>query len=307
MAWRAARSVLTLHKQLQRGAPRAAPPATPASSWGTIGDVLHDTTSDHAPKDFAGWGDNIVTAGDFPNVPGLGLDAHRVLDDIRRSRDPRAKYGISNDQIFSNHDVRQDGVLYPAWTWRPYLPHDDDRDRHYDHGHLSVVGDARADGMQPWQTIGAPPAAAGRTDEDDDMGQSFGPIDIRLEGPTSLSIPPVQAGAADPRPAWFNATNDTNGKPYGLRVWWGDGSGPDGWKPLGPGGAKLGAGNYALKSGERLSVALPKGAVCITVGRLAVLTDEAGGMRLAVPTPEKAAYPGHLTCCVERGAEGSTG
>src|SRR4051794_7730185 len=114
MAWRVAKSVLTLHEQLQRGAPRAAQPATPGDSWGTIGDVLHDTTSDHVPHDFPGWGDNIVTAGDFPNRPDLGLDAHRVLDDIRQSRDARAKYGISNDQIYSNHATTQDGVLYPA-------------------------------------------------------------------------------------------------------------------------------------------------------------------------------------------------
>lgn len=43
--WRVAKSILTLHEQLKRGAPNAAPPATPLSSWGTIGDVLHDTTS----------------------------------------------------------------------------------------------------------------------------------------------------------------------------------------------------------------------------------------------------------------------
>lgn len=288
MAWRVAKSIPTLHEQLQRGAPRAAPPATPVSSWGKLGDVLHDTTSDHVPHDFPGWGDNIVTAGDFPNVPGLGLDARRVLDDIRRSRDGRAKYGISNDQIFSNHAVTQDGVLYPAWTWRPYLPHDADRDRHYDHGHLSVVGDARADGTQPWQTIGAPAAAAG--EDEDDMGASFGPIEIRAEGFTSLSIPPVEAGAADPRPAWFNATNDTGGAGYALRVWWGGGKEGD-WQPLGA------TGLFSLKSGGRLSVGLPKGCVVLTIKRMAL----GEGGKVVEPTPELAPYAGHLTCCIERG------
>jgi hypothetical protein len=309
MSWRVAKSILTLHEQLRRGAPAAAPPATPADSWGTIGDILHDTTSDHVPHDFAGWGDNIVTAGDFPNRPDLGLDAHRVLDDIRRSKDARAKYGISNDQIFSNHAVTQDGRLYPAWTWRPYLPHDAGRDRHYDHGHLSVVGDARADGQQPWQTIGAPPAAAGPdSSEDEDMGQSTPPININTwdpeDGPgsvTSLSIPPVQAGTADPRPAWFNATNDTNGEQYGLRVWYGSGVAGD-WKPLGPGSKDQGAGLYLLGSGERLSISLPKGAVCVTVGRMSISQG-----RLLAPAGEKPPYNGHLTCCFERGTVGSTG
>jgi len=283
-----AKSVLTLHEQLQRGAPRAAPPATPGDSWGTIGDVLHDTTSDHVPHDFPGWGDNIVTAGDFPNRPDLGLDAHRVLDDIRQSRDARAKYGISNDQIYSNHATTQDGVLYPAWTWRPYLPHDAGRDRHFDHGHLSVVGDARADGTQPWPTIGAIRAPSDQ--EDDDLGASFGPIEIRQEGFTSLSLPPVEAGLADPRPAWFNATNDTNGSEYALRIWWGGGSAGD-WKALGP-------GLFKLRSGERLSYGLPKGCVVLTISRQAI--DATG--EIVSPSPDKPAYAGHLTCCIERGA-----
>lgn len=147
MTWRAANSLLQLHRQLKAGAPRAAPPATDVDEWGLVGDAAHDPTSDHAPHDFPGWGTQIVTAADFPNRPDLGLDAHKVLDDIRRARDPRAKYGISNGQIFSNHAV--DG--YAAWAWRPYTG---SSDRHYTHGHLSVVGDARADGTQPWATIG---------------------------------------------------------------------------------------------------------------------------------------------------------
>jgi hypothetical protein len=63
-----------------------------------------------------------------------------VLDDIRRSRDPRVKYGISNGQMFSSYAVSG----YAAWTWRPYNPKNGDK--HFTHGHLSVVGDARADG-----------------------------------------------------------------------------------------------------------------------------------------------------------------
>lgn len=148
MAWRAANSLLVLHRQLKAGAPRAAPPATDDDAWGLIGDAAHDPNSDHTPHDFPGWGNDIVTAADFPNAPALGLDAHKVLDDIRRAQDKRAKYGISNGQIFSNHAV--DG--YAAWTWRPYNPKNGDK--HFTHGHLSVVGDARADGTQPWPTIG---------------------------------------------------------------------------------------------------------------------------------------------------------
>lgn len=157
MAWRAARSLLVLHRQLQAGAPRARPPATGADEWGLVGDAAHDPTSDHTPHNFAGWGSQIVTAADFPNRPDLGLDAHQVLDDIRRSKDPRAKYGISNGEIFSNHAVEEHGRSYDPWDWRPYLKSNGTypADRHFTHGHLSTVGDIRADGEQPWHTIGA--------------------------------------------------------------------------------------------------------------------------------------------------------
>ncbi|MER7002200.1 hypothetical protein ABT297_04015 [Dactylosporangium sp. NPDC000555] len=159
MAWRAARSLVTLHAQLQRGAPRTKPPATSVNEWGLVADAAHDPTSDHAPHDFPGWGSQIVTAADFPNRPDLGLDVRQVLDDIRRSKDPRVKYGISNGEMFSSYATS----AYPAWTWRPY----GGKDKHKTHGHLSVVGDARADGEQPWQTIGA--AASAPTPTEDDM------------------------------------------------------------------------------------------------------------------------------------------
>jgi hypothetical protein len=143
MTWRAARSLPVLHAQLKAGT-RAAPPATPAGAWGLVGDTSHTSTSDHSPKDFPGWGDGIVTAADFPDRPDLGLDARQVLDTIRRWRDSRVKYGISHGQMFSSYPTSS----YPAWTWRPY----NGSDGHWTHGHLSVVGDARADGEQPWAT-----------------------------------------------------------------------------------------------------------------------------------------------------------
>ncbi|MFD0585505.1 hypothetical protein [Dactylosporangium darangshiense] len=283
MAWRAARSLLVLHQQLQAGAPRARPPATGVDEWGLIGDAAHDPTSDHTPHDFPGWGRDIVTAADFPNRPDLGLDAHRVLDDIRRSRDGRVKYGISNGQMFSSYGVRG----YDAWTWRPYSPKNGDK--HFTHGHLSVVGDARADGTQPWQTIGAGVVA---DEEEDEMGASFGPINIELEGFTSLTIPPVNGGAADPRPAWLNFCNDTGSQIYGLRIWYtrGDGS----WSPLPFTDAN---GLIAIRSGQRVTIGLPDGTGGLSISRKAIDADG----RVVDPTDELKAYGGHLTCAIERG------
>lgn len=184
---RTAGSVLQFHRQLKAGAPAAAPPATSANAWGTTGDKGHrdeenrtGNFSGHNPHDFPGWGLQIVTAGDIPDVPALGLDARNVLDDVRRSHDDRVLYGISHGQMFSSYPAG--GV--PAWTWRPYKG-----PGHFDHGHLSVVWDARADDTRPWQTIGGDmelsdtvnlPAAYPAAGKTATVGQIFGYVNGRV-------------------------------------------------------------------------------------------------------------------------------
>lgn len=249
MTWRPAQSLRVLHAQLQAAVPGAAPPATSVNEWGLIGDAAHDPTSDHAPHDFPGWGTEIVTAADFPNRPDLGLDAFRVLDDIRRSRDPRAKYGISNGHIFSNHAV----TGYAAWMWRPYTG----SDPHTNHGHLSVVGDNRADGTQPWATIGG--------DEEDDMGQSFGPILMRTDDNLfPMSIPPAEAGIADPRKTWLNINADLYGQaPIRLRIWVGKGDGVMSALPGHPDGV------VEVASCKTVSAQLDPGVRFLSVSRVA--------------------------------------
>jgi hypothetical protein len=257
MTWRAAFSIDVLFEQLQRAAPKARPGGgggVGAAEWGKIGDALHDPTSDHAPHDFPGWGNDIVTAGDFPNRPDLGLDAHAVLDDIRRSRDPRVKYGISNGQMFSSYATSG----YPAWAWRPYNPKNGDK--HFTHGHLSVVGNKAADGTQPWATIGAA-LVPNLEDEDDDMGASFGPI-VLESGTTSLCIPPVQAGLADPRKVWLNVGGDLSSGKASLRVW--GSNGDKAWFPVTGAGLDK-DGKATLDNGQVLSVELPKGLRLLSV------------------------------------------
>lgn len=182
MAWRAAKSLLTLHRQLKPLAPKAAPDA-----WGLIGDVRHDTTSDHAPHDFPGLGLQVVTAADFPRSG----DCHprQVLDSIRQSRDPRVKYAISEGQMFSSYPAHG----YPAWTWRPYQPGGSNPDLHFDHGHLSVVGDARADDTRLWAI-----AATGDDDLDPTAKRQLENLyDGLFYGGTSMGVPvdKVNAGS----------------------------------------------------------------------------------------------------------------
>jgi hypothetical protein len=113
--------------------------------------------------------------------------------------------------------------------------------------------------------------------EEDDMGASFGPYEINVTGKTSLTIPPVEAGIADPRETWLNFCNDTDGASYQLRVFLTDGNG--GYAPI-----EGGDGILNLAGGRRLSRKLPRGVAGLVISR-------------AGANP----YPGHLTCCLERG------
>jgi len=138
-------------------------------------------------------------------------------------------------------------------------------------------------------------AMAGGTGEDEDMGASFGPIDIQVDGVTSLCIPPVEQGLADPRPAWLNIANDTQGADYALRLW---GCTSKGWGPI-----ANAAGEVLCHSGGRYSYGLIAGTYCISIQRLAISVD--GSLHLPEPFPavtDVMPYEGHLTVCIERGA-----
>ena len=138
----------TLRRQVREGSPRAVPPATPASAWGTIGDTAHTSTSDHTPKVYlAALGSvPVVCAADFPHAPALGLDGGAYTEALRKSRDPRIGYVIFNGRIFSGHQVGS----VPAHTWRPYSG----SDRHDTHWHVSTVHTAAADDARDWDLGG---------------------------------------------------------------------------------------------------------------------------------------------------------
>lgn len=130
MAWRVANSLNQLRDQMNH-----AWPTRSKASDGTIGDSLHSATSDHAARDFPGWGNDIVTARDITHDPAHGADMNKLAESIRASRDGRVKYVIWQQRMFSSYATSQ----YPAWAWRPYSG------AYHSHLHVSVVGDSRAD------------------------------------------------------------------------------------------------------------------------------------------------------------------
>lgn len=139
-------------------------------------------------------------------------------------------------------------------------------------------------------------AAGAHDDEGDDMGASFGPVQLE-QGTTSLVIPPVQAGIADPRPTWLNVGADSFDEAYRLRIWGSNGDGN--FYPLGNA-----VGVHTLHSGVVLSIQLPQYLRLVTVTRQAIgAPDEPNGTPSAgggEPAPEPQPYAGSISVCFER-------
>lgn len=142
-AWRVVNSLQTLNAQLRERYARAAPPATPATSWGSIADDAHSSSSDHYPHFYAALGSMaVVCARDFPHAASLGMDAGQITEALRLSRDPRIAYVIFAGRIFSS--------TTQPWVWRPYSG----SDGHWTHFHVSTVHTAAADDSRPWALPG---------------------------------------------------------------------------------------------------------------------------------------------------------
>lgn len=138
MAWRAVNSILVLRDQVDALAPNRAKGAD-----GTVCDENHPTTSDHCPHYVAGLGANMVTALDLTHDPDGGFNSYLFAEDLRKYRDPRIKYVISNEEMFSSYATSQ----YPAWTWRPYSG----ADLHTNHVHVSVLDAVISDTKTAWR------------------------------------------------------------------------------------------------------------------------------------------------------------
>jgi hypothetical protein len=124
MAWRLAKSLETLRTQVN-----AKWPGRSKASDGTIGDEAHqERTSDHNPwvKDGTM---GVVTGMDITHDPAHGLDSEQLAEALRRSKDPRIKYIISNRKIASSETA--------PWEWRPYTG----KNPHNHHVHISVRPD----------------------------------------------------------------------------------------------------------------------------------------------------------------------
>lgn len=139
--WRVAGALNMLRRQIREHAPRSVPPATKASSWGTIADSAHSQNSDHYPHYYSWAGDvAIVLAGDYPHAPHLGLNIHAICEQLRVSQDSRIQYIISNRRIT--------GPNY-GWQWAYYTG----TDPHDTHAHVSLARRGAADNQHPFRIV----------------------------------------------------------------------------------------------------------------------------------------------------------
>lgn len=137
---RVAGGILTLFAQVNEIAPGRA-----KGSDGTFPSPEHhilNPGSDHEPHAVPWTTDLICTAGDFTHDPTGGFDADVFAEQLRLGRDPRIKYVIRRQRMFSSYEAH--GI--PAWTWRDYTG-----TYHGDHAHVSEVDAIICDSRAPWR------------------------------------------------------------------------------------------------------------------------------------------------------------
>lgn len=139
--WRAMNSLLVLRGQVNVIAPLRA-----KASDGLVADTNHSTSSGHYPHAVAGVGSAMVTAWDATNDPGAGCDSRRLAETLRRHRDPRIRYVISEREIFSSYPVGSRA----AWVWGPYAGDDP----HVQHAHIQTLDAPISDTKTPWNLEG---------------------------------------------------------------------------------------------------------------------------------------------------------
>lgn len=135
-------SLLVLRNQANELAPGRS-----KASDGLVGDEEHqETNSDHNPHFVPGVGAEMVTALDLTHDPADGFDSYRFAEILRKRRDPRIKYVISNKRIFSSYKSGSRA----AWEWGPYSG----SDPHTNHVHISVLDAKISDTTTEWDLEG---------------------------------------------------------------------------------------------------------------------------------------------------------
>lgn len=273
----------------------------------TYPDKSHLTASkpeDHTPFSATGWPTNaprwIGNAADvMPKADTkAGLDELADLaEQMIRDKDA----GLSGTEWvkYLNYTDHQGNCWHVAWQPNKVIS------RSTDKGHLHVSG--RSDKVNetpaPYDPVARMHGTTGG--DEDDMGASWPPIEIKTDAPTSIPLVETEGGGADPRPQWVRVVNETGGRvgqkvapPYALRIMGGDGHG--GWAPVAVDAAGKPLELVKLGSNQLGSWQLKKGVTLLSVARCPL--DKDGHPVYAETPPDGTApYTGDLKIVIERG------
>ena len=130
MAWRLAKSLVTLRNEVGEAAPRRS-----RLSDGTIGDPAHASrASRHNPNRHG-----VVTALDVTHDPAGGMDIHALARRLVRNPHPELEYVISNGQIAKRRN---------RFAWERYYG----SNQHVSHVHFAVGVGPDSDPLPPYDS-----------------------------------------------------------------------------------------------------------------------------------------------------------
>lgn len=151
MAWRLAKSLITLRDEVSDVAPKRS-----RISDGTIGDPAHaDRASRHNPNRYG-----VVTALDLTHDPAGGMDVHALARRLVKDPHPELEYVISNGQVAKRRN---------GFRWERYYG----SNQHVSHAHFAVGVGPDSDPRPPYDSTTswnvATPEPSQPDPEEDDM------------------------------------------------------------------------------------------------------------------------------------------
>ena len=133
MAWRLAKSLITLRNEISDAAPNRS-----RLSDGTIGDPAHASrASRHNPNRHG-----VVTAYDATHDPKAGMDIHALARRLVLNPHPELEYVISNGQIAKRRN---------GFVWETYRG----TNKHTAHAHFAVGRGPDSDPLPPYDSTAA--------------------------------------------------------------------------------------------------------------------------------------------------------
>jgi len=255
--------------------------------------------STQGSKNQGGNGDNCCGWDLTPGVWGTSDNRRKMIEITKRLRaaaranDPR----LAAYYEFAGTEDGSHVVTFYAQGGEAKDPFDSS---HLDHVHGSKF---RSMADNDDTGVGDIILGIGGVGEDDEMGSTYiggiVPFDANPDDPFNVNVGIVEAGIADPRPAWLEFTNDGPGD-YAVRVVWTTGDNVYHTLNFADVVGNFGYDGTVFKKGVRGWVQLPDACVSLAMYRKAVKDG-----RPVPPTTDNPIKGRYVGFAIERGAVGT--